>query len=110
LKPDQGLKAQLKASGAKGFDMAIGQATGFKRGMHVTVNPSRCGCVLLLLLLLLLLLMTTTITFQLVTPLQPKWLRRAAARVGGEADEQRHSAHGGVRAPAGSDCDIGLCQ
>ena len=40
-KPDQGLKAELKASSAKGFDMAIGRATDFRMLMHVTVNPSR---------------------------------------------------------------------
>lgn len=59
-KPDQTLKAELKASSAKGFDMAIGQvcavspsacghfahwrqATDFKRLRHVTVNPNRCS-------------------------------------------------------------------
>ncbi len=68
-KPDQGLKAELKASSAPGFDMAIGQvgvrgwfweplvalfcysfyaivdakqATDFQRLRHVTVNPNRC--------------------------------------------------------------------
>ncbi len=58
-KPDQGLKAELKASSAKGFDMAIGQvrqlfcsrfcalfdgvlqATDFRKLAHVTVNPNR---------------------------------------------------------------------